>query len=127
MGTPSVEILSGPRSRCEVLAVYDAEQVLARTEPKSRLIARAFEAMRELAGVTETRSIGMIGALDLGATRGYHELAGWRVFEEALKRGAYLRPLGNVVYVTPALNIEDKELAELLEIVAESIRAAHSG
>ena len=111
----------------EVLAVYEAERVIERAEPKSRHIARAFEAMRELAGVTETRSIGMIGALDLGQTRGYHERAGWRVFAEALKRGAYLRPLGNVVYVTPALNIEDQELAELLEIVAESIRAAHSG
>jgi adenosylmethionine-8-amino-7-oxononanoate aminotransferase len=111
----------------EVLAVYEAERVVERSEPKSRLIARAFEAMRDLPGVTETRSIGMIGALDLGATRGYHERAGWRVFAEALKRGAYLRPLGNVVYVTPALNIDDKELAELLEIVADSIRAANSG
>ena len=111
----------------EVLAVYEDERILERAEAKSKLIQRAFESMRELPGVNETRSIGMIGALDLGPARGYHERAGWRVFTEALKRGAYLRPLGNVVYVTPALNIEDKELGELLEIVADSIRAAHSG
>jgi adenosylmethionine---8-amino-7-oxononanoate aminotransferase len=108
----------------EVLAVYRDEQVVENIEHKARLIADAFAAMRNLPGVVETRSFGMIGALDLAGERGYHERAGWRVYTEALRRGAYLRPLGNVVYVTPALNIADADLAELLAILAESIKAA---
>jgi adenosylmethionine-8-amino-7-oxononanoate aminotransferase len=66
----------------------------------------------------------MIGALDLAGEGGYLADAGWRVYAEARRRGAYLRPLGNVVYVTPALNIDDGDLAELLAIVRESVAAA---
>jgi adenosylmethionine---8-amino-7-oxononanoate aminotransferase len=109
----------------EVLAVYRDEQILERAEPKSRRIARAFAEFARLPGVRSTRSLGMIGALDL-AGEGYLSAAGWRVYEAALRRGAYLRPLGNVVYVAPPLNMDDADLEELLAILEESIRAAAS-
>lgn len=107
----------------EVLRVYDEEQVLERAAPKAARIAEAFAALGELPGVERTRALGMIGALDLAGAGGYLDRAGWRVYEEARRRGAYLRPLGNVVYVTPPLVISDAELDELLGIVAESVAA----
>jgi len=78
-------------------------------------------------GVARVRSLGMIGALDLEGQEGYLADRGWRVFDEARKRGAYLRPLGNVVYVTPSLNIPDEDLTRLLEIVHASIEAVSAG
>ena len=45
-----------------------------------------------------------------------------RVYQEARSRGAYLRPLGNVVYVTPSLTIPDDDLDELLAVMQESVR-----
>jgi adenosylmethionine-8-amino-7-oxononanoate aminotransferase len=65
----------------------------------------------------------MVGALDLAGDSGYLADGGWRVYEEAKQRGAYLRPLGNVVYVTPSVNVPDEELEELLDILGESVRA----
>lgn len=108
----------------EVLAVLRDEDILARARPKAARIAEAFAAMAGAPGVAATRSIGMIGALDLDVGRGYLSQAGWRVYEEARKRGAYLRPLGDVVYVAPPLTIPDDTLDRLLEVVAESVRAA---
>jgi len=105
----------------EVLRVFDDENVLGRSAPKAKRIAAAFQSMASLPGVAAVRSIGMIGALDLAGDAGYLADAGWRVFEEARARGAYLRPLGNVVYVTPALNIPDPDLERLLVIVRESV------
>jgi adenosylmethionine-8-amino-7-oxononanoate aminotransferase len=107
----------------EVLAVYRDSEVLEKAKPKAAAIARAFERIGAAPGVVRTRSLGMIGAADLGGG-GYLGTIGWRVFEEARKRGAYLRPLGDTVYVTPPLTIEDSELELLLGIVEESIRAA---
>jgi adenosylmethionine-8-amino-7-oxononanoate aminotransferase len=66
----------------------------------------------------------MIGAADLAGEAGYLASAGWRVYEEARARGAYLRPLGNTVYVTPPLTIPESELIQLLGILEESVRAA---
>jgi adenosylmethionine---8-amino-7-oxononanoate aminotransferase len=117
----------------EVLRVFKDEQVLAQAAVKAARLAQAFERFRALPGVVETRSLGMIGALDLagsksaaegGAARNsYLETHGRRVCAEALKRGAYLRPLGNTIYITPSLNIPDADLDELLGIVEESVCA----
>jgi adenosylmethionine-8-amino-7-oxononanoate aminotransferase len=107
----------------EVLRIYQEEQVIERARPKAAKIAAAFEALAELPSVARSRSLGMVAAVDLAGDRGYLARAGWRVYDEARSRGAYLRPMGNVVYVTPPLNIPDEVLDHLLAIVRESIES----
>lgn len=104
----------------EVLAIYRDEDVVARALPKAAKIAAAFEKIATLPGVERVRTLGMIGAADLSGA-GYLGEAGWRVYEEALKRGAYLRPLGDTVYVCPPLVISDSDLDDLLCILQESL------
>jgi adenosylmethionine-8-amino-7-oxononanoate aminotransferase len=111
----------------EVLRVYEEERVLDRAAPKAARIAEAFAALGASPGVARARSIGMIGALDLEGAAGYLAAAGWRVYDEARRRGAYLRPLGNVIYVAPPINVADADLERLLAIVAESVEAVQAG
>jgi adenosylmethionine-8-amino-7-oxononanoate aminotransferase len=113
----------GARVALEVLAVYRDERILEAARPKAKRIASAFSRFSEFPGVSATRSLGMIGALDLGELS-YQSPVGLRVYDEALRRGAYLRPLGSTIYVTPPLNVPDADLDELLGIVEESVRAA---
>jgi adenosylmethionine-8-amino-7-oxononanoate aminotransferase len=112
----------------EVLEVYRDERVLEQAVPKAAAIATAFARLGSIPGVARTRALGMIGAADLegagGAHGGYLGELGWRVYDEARARGAYLRPLGDTVYVTPPLNIPDEDLGLLLDIVRQSIEAA---
>jgi adenosylmethionine-8-amino-7-oxononanoate aminotransferase len=108
----------------ETLRVYEEEQVLAQAQRSADLLQQAQSRLSELSHVREVRSIGMVLALDLEGAQGYLERGGWGVYHEALLRGAYLRPLGNVVYVTPALNIHPRQLERLLEVMFESVRAA---
>jgi adenosylmethionine---8-amino-7-oxononanoate aminotransferase len=111
----------------ELLAIYRDEQVLEGVARKAPVIARAFERIAALPGVERTRSIGMVGAADLAdPTAGYLGDVGWRVHREARRRGAYLRPLGSTVYVTPPLTISQRDLIDLLAILEESIIAATS-
>jgi adenosylmethionine-8-amino-7-oxononanoate aminotransferase len=111
----------------EVLRVYQDERVLERAKPKAERIAAAFAELASLPGVAGARALGMVGAADLDPAAaggaGYRARGGWAVYEEALARGAYLRPLGNVVYVAPPLNVPDGVLDELLAIVRASVAA----
>jgi len=107
----------------EVLRIYQEDKVVEGVRAHALRIAEAFAEMAALAGVLRTRALGMVGALDLAGETGYLGSAGWRVYEEARRRGAYLRPLGNVVYVAPPLNISAQDLALLLSIVHESVAA----
>jgi adenosylmethionine-8-amino-7-oxononanoate aminotransferase len=106
----------------EVLAVYDDERVLDGLPERAERIRRTFEELASLGGVADARSLGMVGALDLAGESGYLERGGWEVYERARARGAYLRPLGNVVYVVPPLNIPLEDLDELLAILSDSVR-----
>jgi adenosylmethionine-8-amino-7-oxononanoate aminotransferase len=108
----------------EVLAIYRDEGVLAQVAEKAPVIARAFDRLALAPGVERVRALGMIGAADLTSVdRGYLGDVGWRVYDEARKRGAYLRPLGSTIYVCPPLTIERPDLDRLLSIVEESVRA----
>lgn len=110
----------------EVLAIFRDEHILAQVQPKVAQIASAFERMSKMPAVLRTRALGMVGALDLSAA-GYGGKLGWQVYDEARKRGAYLRPLGDTVYVCPPLTITVDELATLLTIVEESVHVVTEG
>lgn len=110
----------------EVLRVYDDEDILGGVARKSAVLREGFEALRGLPGVSGVRSVGMVAALDLGAG-GYLAGGGWKVSAHARAAGVYLRPLGDTVYVAPALNLPDESLAELIDVVQSSVRAVTSG
>jgi adenosylmethionine-8-amino-7-oxononanoate aminotransferase len=98
----------------EVLALYREEKVLEGIAPRAALIAARFAGLRGRRGVMAARSLGLVGAVDLG-TGGYGGQAGWRFYRAALARGLYLRPLGDTVYVCPPFTIGMDELALLLD------------
>jgi adenosylmethionine-8-amino-7-oxononanoate aminotransferase len=108
----------------EVLSIYRDERIVERAGRLAPIIAGAFDRLAGLPGVERVRSLGMIGAADLADRReGYLGTVGWRVYDEARKRGAYLRPLGSTVYVCPPLTIEEDDLRQLLAILEDSVRA----
>jgi adenosylmethionine-8-amino-7-oxononanoate aminotransferase len=111
----------GARVALEVLRVFDDEAILEHAAHKARKIAAAFAELGELDGVEGARSLGMIGALELTGSQGYLGTRGQAVYRRALELGAYLRPLGDTVYIAPPLNITDGDLDELLEIVRASV------
>jgi adenosylmethionine-8-amino-7-oxononanoate aminotransferase len=119
----------------EVLAIYEEEAIVAQVRKKAPRIEAAFARIAAIPGVARVRSLGMTGAADLdpaaakgagGSGTSYLGQTGWRVYEEARRRGAYLRPLGDTVYVCPPLVIGDRDLDDLLGILEESVRATLS-
>jgi adenosylmethionine-8-amino-7-oxononanoate aminotransferase len=71
----------------------------------------------------------MIGAIDLrdaspDGTGSYLGGAGWRAYDAGLARGAYLRPLGDTMYLAPPLTIAEDELDELCTIFHAAALAA---
>ncbi len=108
----------------EALRIYEEERILEHVAALAPRLCEGFEAMaRDLPGVQRPRSIGMVAAVDLGEG-GYHGATGWRVHEAARRRGLYLRPLGDTVYVCPPLVIQEEELDFLLEGVREAVAEA---
>jgi adenosylmethionine-8-amino-7-oxononanoate aminotransferase len=113
----------------EVLAILEDEKVLARMDPLCRAMQRGLDRAALHPWVRDARRTGLVGAFTLvdpgrEAPPDYLSREGWRFYEEALRRGAWLRPLGNVVYFVPALTMSVEQIDELFGIVSESLQAA---
>jgi adenosylmethionine-8-amino-7-oxononanoate aminotransferase len=105
------------------LDLFKRERTLVRLQPKIRLLEELLEPLAEMPQVAEVRGRGMMVGIDLGE----HDPAlrlGHRVTLEARKRGAIIRPLGDVIVLMPPLAISKGDLRRLVQITAESIEAA---
>jgi adenosylmethionine---8-amino-7-oxononanoate aminotransferase len=107
----------------EVLAIYREEPILEGIASRSAIIAERIGALRGRRGVSRARSLGMVGAVDLG-DGGYGGAAGPRFYQAALARGLYLRPLGDTAYLCPPFTIAEAELVQLLDGFVEAVGEA---
>jgi adenosylmethionine---8-amino-7-oxononanoate aminotransferase len=106
------------------LEAFEREHTLLRLQPKIRLLRDLLAEVAEMDEVAEVRGRGFMVGIDLGEHEPGLRL-GHRVTLEARDRGAIIRPLGDVVVLMPPLAISKSDLARLVAITRESIRAAH--
>jgi adenosylmethionine-8-amino-7-oxononanoate aminotransferase len=111
-----------------VLDVFAVDGILERVAthgPRLRAALSDLAATRPYLG--GVRGCGMMAAVDLrardGAALDPKARTGYRVYREAVTRGALLRPLGDTLYLFPALTIESEEIDELAAIMAVSLDA----
>jgi adenosylmethionine---8-amino-7-oxononanoate aminotransferase len=105
------------------LDVFREERTLERLQPKIELLADLLEPVAAQPAVREVRRRGFMVGVELVE----HPLPmriGHRVTLEARRRGAIVRPLGDVVVLMPPLSISAAGLTRLVDITAEAIDAA---
>lgn len=104
----------------EVLNIVEEEKIIARANGVGEIL---YKSMLEIANETQqlknVRSIGAIAAADL-VCEGSQRI-GFEVYQQAVKMGALLRPLGNTIYWFPPLNIEPEVIYQLKEITQQAI------
>ncbi|MSO41030.1 MAG: adenosylmethionine--8-amino-7-oxononanoate transaminase [Solirubrobacterales bacterium] len=105
------------------LDTFREERTLLRLQPKIRMLGEMLDQMGEMPEVAEVRRQGFMVGIDLGEHDPGLQL-GHRVTLEARRRGAIVRPLGNVIVLMPPLSISKQELVRLVAITGASIRAA---
>jgi adenosylmethionine-8-amino-7-oxononanoate aminotransferase len=103
----------------ETLKVYAEERVLDQAARGARRLAGRMPALAGLAGVKEVRCLGMIGVVELAPAGDRPR----RIQQYLRERGILLRPLGDVVYLMPPLITPDAVLDELVDALADALRA----
>jgi adenosylmethionine-8-amino-7-oxononanoate aminotransferase len=106
------------------LDVFEEDRTLDRLQPKIDLLAELLEPIAARPDISEIRRRGFMTGIELDEAYPPEAQIGHRVTLEARKRGAIIRPLGNVVVLMPPLAISEADLTRLLEITAASIEAA---
>ncbi|KGE00284.1 adenosylmethionine-8-amino-7-oxononanoate aminotransferase [Achromobacter sp. RTa] len=119
---PSHALMHGPTFMGNALAcaaanasldLFETEPRLAQAAAISEALAAGLEPCRELGWVRDVRVLGAIGVVELD---GIADREGLK--RRLVEAGVWVRPFGNVVYLTPALTIGEDELASLMRAVA---------
>jgi adenosylmethionine---8-amino-7-oxononanoate aminotransferase len=105
------------------LDVFREERTLERLDPKIELLSGLLDRVAASPAVREVRRCGFMVGIEL-EEQPVELRMGHRVTLEARRRGAIIRPLGDVIVMMPPLAISEGDLRRLLEITAEAIAAA---
>jgi adenosylmethionine-8-amino-7-oxononanoate aminotransferase len=127
---PAAALMHGPTFMANPLAcaAANASLDLFATEPRldqaraiAGRLADGLEPLRTVSGVQDVRVLGAIGAVQFERAPDLPVLKA-----EFLDRGVWVRPFGDIVYLTPALTIDSADLDRLIGAVASVVTGRHS-
>ncbi len=118
---PAKALMHGPTFMANPLAcaAANASLDLFEREPRRDQVTKieaalraGLEPCRKLRGVTDVRVKGAIGVVELDRIENLNALR-----QRFIAEGVFIRPFGNIVYLTPAFTIADDELAKLTDAI----------
>ena len=116
-----------PLAVCAALATLKTikkEQLLQQVPSLQEEMIQHLSAIAlETKQLTNVRGIGGIVAAQLNPVEDFR--IGNAVYQQALKHGALIRPMGDTLYWLPPLNIDKETIGKLAEITLNSIQDAY--
>jgi len=112
------------------LEIFEKEGTIRLLQAKIAALGESLLRFRSHPHVAEARQVGMMVGIELvqdkaaGTAYPLEAKMGFQVCQAARKRGALLRPLGNVLVLMPMLSIEGRVLKDLVDILYESLDEA---
>jgi len=112
------------------LSIFEGEDVIGNNRRLAAVMAEALAPLKDHPHVAEVRQTGMIAAVEMVKDKKtrepypWQERRGLKIYQHALKRGALLRPLGNVSYLMPPYVITEEQIRFLAQVMAEGIDLA---
>lgn len=107
---------------CAALKEYESSKIYEKVQTLAPFMRELMQNVADETGALENiRGIGAVVAADLINPNQIPRL-GFQVFQQALKLGAWLRPIGNTIYWLPPLNVSKDTLEELAGITSLAMK-----
>lgn len=121
---PAAALMHGPTFMANPLAcaaanasldLFEREPRLAQARAIGDRFANGLDSLRGRPGIADIRVLGAIGCVQFARAP---DLAALK--KALLARGVWVRPFGDILYLTPALTIGEADLDRLIEAVVET-------
>ncbi|MBK1674207.1 adenosylmethionine--8-amino-7-oxononanoate transaminase [Ectothiorhodospira shaposhnikovii] len=112
------------------LDLFERDDVIQRNRRLSAVMAESLAPLKDHPHVADVRQHGMIAAVEMVRNKATREPYPWQerrgltIYRHGLKRGALLRPLGNVSYLMPPYVISEEQIRFLAQVMTEGIDLA---
>ncbi|HET6828425.1 MAG TPA: aminotransferase class III-fold pyridoxal phosphate-dependent enzyme [Ramlibacter sp.] len=105
------------------LQLYKEEKLFQRAGEMGQVLGDAFHAtFKGLPNVIGIRSLGLAAAVELAPIAGAPGKRAYDIFVDCFKRGALVRPAGDVLVIAPPYIVEQQHIEQLVGTLAESVR-----
>lgn len=112
------------RAALATIEVMQAEGINRQATALGQLMRQQLQGVADECGLLQNiRSLGAVVAADMKPS--HLKRPGFALYQEALKHGALLRPIGHTLYWLPPLNTDAETIVKLAEITLHSIQAIH--
>lgn len=101
-----------------VLDIFQQENIIEKNKQLSLFMKKEFEILKDSSKVKNMRICGMVIAFDVITDK---ERPNIFIFEEGLKRGLLLRPLGNTIYFMPPYVITQDSISYVVKCLREIV------
>ena len=98
------------------LDLFATEPLLAQVAHLASRLAELLAPCRDIQGVRDVRVLGAIGVVELNRIADMNALK-----RRLIEAGVWIRPFGNIVYITPAFTITDEELTHLAGAIRSTL------
>ena len=98
------------------LDLFEMEPRLEQARAVGATLAERLDPCRGLPGVADVRCLGAIGVVELA-----HGVAMEGLRDRFVAQGCWVRPFNRVLYLAPALNIPESDLARLCDVMHEIV------
>lgn len=115
-------LMSGPTFMANPLAcsvanasldIFETEDVLSKVDKIEERLYQQLKKCKKLSKVKDVRVKGAIGVVQIDTT--WEQI--FKMRQDSIKEGVWLRPFGDVVYIMPPFSISDDELDKLTSVV----------
>ncbi len=105
------------------LELFQREALFQRAGEMGKVLGDAFHsAFKGLPNVIGIRSLGLAAAVELAPIAGSPGKRAYEVFLDCFRRGALVRPAGDVLVIAPPYIVEKSHIDQLVNTLADSIR-----
>ena len=101
-----------------VLDIFQQENIIEKNKQLSLFMKKEFEILKDSSKVKNMRICGMVIAFEVITDK---ERPNIFIFEEGLKRGLLLRPLGNTIYLMPPYVITQDSISYVVKCLREIV------
>jgi beta-alanine--pyruvate transaminase len=106
------------------LDLYKSENLFARAGEMGKVLGDAFHStFKGLPNVIGIRSLGLAAAVELAPIAGSPGKRAFDIYLDCFKKGALVRPAGDVVVLAPPYIVEKSHIDQLVNTLADSIKA----
>lgn len=104
---------------CANLEIFRTTNVLEKISDLKTAHERGIRKLKEKNSLRDSRIIGSIGAVELNLENAYGGNFSKSLFQYCLKKGLFIRTLGNVVYLMPPYCTTSQEVEDAWQLLAE--------